>query len=214
MIASSAIRPTSEWIAEARKLAANATSTLADGSPHPEPLWRTLIADRSRTEWPAPDEYANSFEIFCRSIENDGWPATGVAVELKRLASPTSPLGNNLKSDYPVVRAALLYGVRMKEAWTRRQFAVSSHNRLALVPLLTRPGDIVCVIQELPTPFVLRQCSAKAQTSNMTSDTDLENTLQEPGNESQLSAGRGLLCARIMAGEMMDETAMRELTIV
>lgn len=76
-----------------------------------EEFWRTLIADRSVEQRPAPANFGNFFQIWKQCMKpSGGWPPDGPELQaLKRLADPNYRKDeNNLDSAYPIVEALFL----------------------------------------------------------------------------------------------------------
>lgn len=135
------------WFREAGGLVVAAHSSSAAF----ENFWRTLVANRSRDTYPAPSEYGVFFKLWMRYHRgDDNIFADTVARAVRR--SPASVVAE--------------FDIRVKTSCTERRFAVTQEGRFALVPELARVGDVVCVIEGMPTPYVLRNGGKSINTSN------------------------------------------------
>jgi len=107
----------------------------------PDPLWRTMVADRGPGGAPAPSWYKracrhaiaqrtpNNNDVKIKDLISDGSESLGVEF-LKRVRDVT---------------------------WNRKFFSTMIEDRLGLAPRKAREGDIVCIFYGCSVPVLLRK---------------------------------------------------------
>jgi hypothetical protein len=123
-----------------------------------EALWRTLIADWADVEHPAPADYAKWFDIW-RNLHVRKIKVQDLAEQLEMTGS-YSRSGSETRLSTALVatisQLASRFLSRFRASCKERRFCVTSGCRLALVPHGSLPGDVVCVIRSVHTPFIVR----------------------------------------------------------
>ncbi|KAK3625336.1 hypothetical protein LTR56_020501, partial [Elasticomyces elasticus] len=132
-------------------------------SPQPQPtdidrdaFWRTLIGDRTRDKFPAPQSWQDYYDIFEESMFS--WPLSHERLEYwkQRVDRICQPDRNSKDPAFPVLNAALSYYTRLQNTCTGRSFSTTRTSRMGLVPPKTCPEDLVCIVAGLQTPYILR----------------------------------------------------------
>ncbi|KAF7514153.1 hypothetical protein GJ744_004478 [Endocarpon pusillum] len=98
-------------------------------------LWRTLVADSTRSWTRLPKEYGDDLVTFPE------W-----------LASYQAPAPSTIPSSY----LEHLETMNMRGAFIYRRFAIDSTGKMCLVPYSTRQGDSIVIIAGLTIPLVIR----------------------------------------------------------
>jgi hypothetical protein len=106
-------------------------------------FWRTIFADRFADETPIPAEAMAFIEteadqVCRRLIQDDSRNALSPLDTLDIYGSKITRLAYSLASSLG------------------RRFAISEQGKYALVPPLTKIGDVICMFQGLAAPFLLR----------------------------------------------------------
>lgn len=138
------------WFSEAKHMCESNEIHIPDGQSKEEALWRTLIADLTDTEHPDPEEYAKGFEI---------WHSVNVC----KRKFEDSEKGFSVIQVANLSRLSLTYQREFLATCRGRKFGITSGGRLVLVPPRSSPGDVVCVIRGVHTPFVVRPMRQEAR---------------------------------------------------
>lgn len=164
------------------RTALNSNLTHITGQSRTEVLWRTLIADHTATEQPAPKKmevfflaYLESRHIIylgnavkpgrsrsdcLRDLVNfnqlliglrDRHPISQYDVDRQSLL--TSEAARDFDEQYTHFRNALTW-----QGWRRRLFRTSEDD-MGLGPESMEKNDLLCIISDARTPFVIRKCS-------------------------------------------------------
>jgi hypothetical protein len=149
-------RVTFSWYEEARSLSQQCSSDpYRNGQPLSEAFWRTLIGDRTRTEYPAPliqGEYCRLWEEITRIVlETPPDLLRGVAKEFIA--------GNNVPPELQQGAEQFEYDLG---TWAgTRRFCVSDNGFIGLVPHQSLPGDKICIFLGAQAPFIVRSKPSK-----------------------------------------------------
>ncbi|KAM7212050.1 Heterokaryon incompatibility protein (HET) domain containing protein [Rhypophila decipiens] len=155
-------RDRSDWYLQAKALLEEGQQTYPHtGQLLEEAFWRTIVADRSGLKRPAPAY----FEACNRVYEK----LSGVRVK----AYPDKPKEPLCIGDYPELRdiwptkldaEAEFYEFlhAIPRSAEHRKFIVGEHGFLGLAPPLTKVGDLICLLDGGPTPFILREHEDKS----------------------------------------------------
>ncbi|KAN0099136.1 HET domain containing protein [Hyaloscypha variabilis] len=133
------------WYAEVHQLASTTPDTYLNGQPRTEALWRTLIGDRVRKQWPAPHIYGQHYRTsqkFLSLIEEH-------MTDLPRINIPP---GFSVQEFNNMAR----YNVLMGGVCQKRKFCITKEKYLAIVPPGTKKDDMICIIHGAQTPLILR----------------------------------------------------------
>jgi hypothetical protein len=164
------------------RTALNSNLTHITGQSRTEVLWRTLIADHTAREQPAPNEMEVSFLAYLESrlilylgnAVKSGRSRSDCLRDLVNFDQLLITLRDRLGiSQYDVDRQRLLTSEAARkfdeqythfrnaltwQGWSRRLFR-TSEDHMGLGPESMETDDLVCIISDARTPFVIRKCS-------------------------------------------------------
>ena len=119
-------------------------------------FWRTIIADRSEEEHPAPSYYGQYYCIWLETYKLmlTGKPLHLLEPSIRQLQDPLA------RRAWPptqrLVAANSDYCTRFAAASVSRRFCVTDGGYMGLVPPNAKVGDLVCIIFGMQTPYLLR----------------------------------------------------------
>lgn len=133
-----------------------------DSDSRQEILWRTLIGNRSMKIHPAPVEFGNYFHVwraFLKNSSSGGSLSALSAAEIRRLAQLVDPgfdpKRKNPDSVYLVLDGFFKYRNQWGMTCLGRSFCTTTQT-VGIVPPKTLPGDIVCIVYGMQTPYIVR----------------------------------------------------------
>jgi len=140
----------------------NVSKTYHNGQPRHEAFWRTIIADKDKAKRPAgPEYYKNYLDFRADGIRKHFAPLRGTALGKAPLTESEREILRNKDRDPRPENIALFGGWAFSNALgaacNDRQFAVTRRGYMAIVPLLARSGDSICLVLGTDVPFVLRK---------------------------------------------------------
>ncbi|KAN0102685.1 hypothetical protein V8E51_010998 [Hyaloscypha variabilis] len=105
----------------------------------PEQCWRTLIANKRQTRLPCTTNFIDAYHNMVRSFKH-------------RMTSEDSM--SDFKEE---IRALREYIILVAGASYGRRYFATENSRIGLGPEDTAPGDLVCVFNSGPVPYILRR---------------------------------------------------------
>lgn len=124
-------------------------------------FWRVLEELGRASDSPSP--YNDRVGAFCATLSIGG---SSIEADLKRwatcLAATLRNEGQSATNTYSQGQQheALVYYANLEAYCINRSFAITDKGFYGLVPLLTRPGDVSCVLVGVDVPFILRPHAA------------------------------------------------------
>jgi hypothetical protein len=124
------------------------------GQPLSEAFWRTMIGDNGEGRPANPDYYLNFLDFrenVLRTNSSEGEVLTKSEEDfLRERKKGQRPFDSSFVGIWAFARAAGC-------ACNDRRFAVTRKGYLAIVPPLTKLGDIVCLVMGAEVPFIMRK---------------------------------------------------------
>jgi hypothetical protein len=128
------------------------------GQPLAEAMWRTLIQDYDEEVFPAKlqsvDYVANRISTIQKIVREEKEPFDSVKLMDRLNSSHGNSIASLISGDKGPARNVAAY---FPDVALRYRFAISEEGYMALVPLGTLPGDVLCAIKGCPVPVVLRR---------------------------------------------------------
>jgi hypothetical protein len=149
------------WYKEASVLAETGDNYPYSSQSRQEAFWRTIVADRSFVERPAPASFEQCNRIYEKLSEarlnTVGLPTEAYLASLRAdpELSAIWPQGLEERSHFYDFQAAIAYAAE------GRKFCVTNEGYMCLTPTGSRVGDMICIVFGAPTPFVLREYKDK-----------------------------------------------------
>ncbi|KAK7409526.1 hypothetical protein QQX98_008310 [Neonectria punicea] len=155
------------WMRDCRRVAARGTQRLTKAQA--QAWWRTLSLGQ-------PQRF--SFEEF---LEYHAFMIK--AIREHRKFAPLEGTAHFVRTDLEIREWELRR--QMSKAFaglTARRFLATAHGRLGWAPLCTKPGDLVCIFDGAPVPFILRPRTEKMTASQKQSR---DNAFSMLGDETK-----------------------------
>lgn len=197
----------------ARRLAnQHALNPYPTNQPLDEVFWRTMLGDThwSRPAEPSLGEGCRFWErIFCAQVKAALAESGGQDDELLGLEDPTNPA---MSIEELVASGQITAAVTSSNIWngnrmmcsTGRRFCVTQNGYMAIVPPGSQEGDLVCILQGMNTPFVLRE--SKKEGKRLVVDVVVDG--EGGGDEEPVERRRVQLVGEAYVHGMMDGEAM------
>lgn len=123
-----------------------------------EAFWRTMMGDKDTSRPASPEHYFHYIDFKALCLKK---VLEGTSTEREILTeSERRFLRDREKDPRPLDRALIggwAFSNAVGSACNDRRFAVTRKGYMAMAPLLTEPGDIVCLIFGADVPFILRK---------------------------------------------------------
>ena len=116
---------------------------IREGNLSIDAFWRTLIGDKGRHIYPAPEQYGTHFESYLAhaSARKAGYPGV--------------PVSDNDDKESREANS-LLYQASLGYVAPHRKFFTTKKCAIGLGPQSMRPGDVVCILSGGRVPFIVR----------------------------------------------------------
>jgi hypothetical protein len=150
------------WYKEASVLAETEETYPYSSQSRREVFWRTIVADRSFVERPAPDYFELCNMVYGKlsdaRLRTVGLPTEAHVASLQAdpELSAIWPQGLEGLSQFHEFQAAISH------AADGRKFSITNKGYMCLTATGGRINDLICIIFGAPTPFVLREYKGKS----------------------------------------------------